>query len=98
MRGRRCCGRPSSSVRRASEWSLQFPERPGALLNFLKKLGKQFNISLFHYRNHGAAYGRVFVGLQVPADKQEQLLSYLKDLNYPYWDESENTAYQLFLR
>ncbi len=91
-------GHAPATVDNEQVYRFEFPERPGALLNFLKKLGKQFNISLFHYRNHGAAYGRVFVGLQVPADKQEQLLSYLKDLNYPYWDESENTAYQLFLR
>lgn len=91
-------GHTPDSVNDEQVYRFEFPERPGALLNFLKKLGKQFNISLFHYRNHGAAYGRVLVGLQVPTDKQAQLITYLEDLNYPYWDETENTAYQLFLR
>jgi len=79
-------------------YRFEFPERPGALLNFLKKLGKRFNISLFHYRNHGAAYGRVLVGLQIDDDKREQLHGYLEELGYRYWDETENPAYQLFLR
>ena len=81
-------------------WSyrFEFPERPGALLLFLKTLGKRFNISLFHYRNHGAASGRTLVGLQVPEEKLAQLHGYLDELGYPYWDESDNMAYQLFLR
>ena len=79
-------------------YRFEFPERPGALLNFLRKLGKHFNISLFHYRNHGAAYGRVLIGLQVEADKTAQLEKLLEELGYPYWDESSNMAYQLFLR
>lgn len=91
-------GHTPDSVNNEVVYRFEFPERPGALLNFLKKLGKQFNISLFHYRNHGAAYGRVLVGLQVDEEKQAQLLNYLEDLGYPYWDETENTAYQLFLR
>lgn len=76
----------------------EFPERPGALLNFLRKLGKQFNISLFHYRNHGAAYGRVLVGLQVPENKMELLTSVLEELGYGWWEETNNPAYQRFLR
>jgi threonine dehydratase len=79
-------------------YRFEFPERPGALLNFLRKLGKKFNISLFHYRNHGAAFGRVLVGLQVSDDKRDQLHGYLEELGYGYWDETENMAYQLFLR
>ncbi len=79
-------------------YRFEFPERPGALLNFLRKLGKHFNISLFHYRNHGAAYGRVLIGLQVGADKTVQLEKLLEELGYPYWNESSNMAYQLFLR
>ncbi len=79
-------------------YRFEFPERPGALLKFLRTLGKRFNISLFHYRNHGAASGRTLVGLQVSEDKLEQLHGYLDDLGYPYWDETDNTAYQLFLR
>ena len=91
-------GHAPGSVRDERVYRFEFPERPGALLNFLKTLGKRFNISLFHYRNHGAASGRVLVGLQVPADKQSELHGYLDDLGYGYWDESDNTAYQLFLR
>ncbi|MCY0964978.1 threonine ammonia-lyase, biosynthetic [Parathalassolituus penaei] len=91
-------GHAPGSVTDERVYRFEFPERPGALLNFLKTLGKRFNISLFHYRNHGAASGRVLVGLQVPADKQSELHGYLDDLGYGYWDESDNTAYQLFLR
>jgi threonine dehydratase len=79
-------------------YRFEFPERPGALLKFLRKLGKSFNISLFHYRNHGAAYGRVLVGLQITADEREQLQGYLEELGYRYWDETDNTVYQRFLR
>jgi threonine dehydratase len=75
----------------------EFPERPGALLQFLSKLAGRWNISLFHYRNHGAAFGRVLVGLQVPEDSREALYTTLNELGYPYWDESENIAYRLFL-
>lgn len=91
-------GHTPASVNNEQVYRFEFPERPGALLNFLKKLGKQFNISLFHYRNHGAAYGRVLVGLQVPDGKQELLKKTLDDLGYIFWDETQNTAYQLFLR
>jgi threonine dehydratase len=91
-------GHAPGSVTDERVYRFEFPERPGALLNFLKTLGKRFNISLFHYRNHGAASGRVLVGLQVPDDKQAELLGYLDDLGYEYQDETDNTAYQLFLR
>lgn len=76
----------------------EFPERPGALLQFLIKLGAKWNISLFHYRNHGAAYGRVLVGLQVPDEERDVLLRYFHELGYRHWDESHNPAYALFLR
>jgi threonine dehydratase len=75
----------------------EFPERPGALLDFLTRIGSNWNISLFHYRNHGAAFGRVLVGLQIPEGDREQLVSYLDSLAYPYWEESDNPAYRLFL-
>ena len=75
----------------------EFPERPGALFNFLQKLGGRWNISMFHYRNHGAADGRVVVGLQVPAAERPLVPAALAEIGYPYWDESENPAYQLFL-
>ncbi len=74
----------------------EFPERPGALMYFLSSLGNQWNISLFHYRNHGAAYGRVLMGIQVPANEKGHFVKLLKRQDYPFWDETENPAYQLF--
>ncbi len=78
-------------------YRFEFPERPGALLDFLTQIGTRWNISLFHYRNHGAAYGRVLVGLQIPGAERDQLGEYLDTLAYPYWEETDNPAYQLFL-
>ena len=78
-------------------WRFEFPERPGACLDFLNAVGTRFNISLFHYRNHGAAYGRVLVGLQVPRGAARECREALAELGYPHWDESENPAYALFL-
>ena len=75
----------------------EFPERPGACLAFLDAIGSRFNISLFHYRNHGAAYGRVLAGLQVPKGKSRECREALDALGYPYWDERDNPAYALFL-
>lgn len=75
----------------------EFPERPGALLQFLNGLGQRWNISLFHYRNHGAAEGRVLAGLQIPPEEYAQLEHYLNSLNYPWREETDNAAYQLFL-
>ncbi|SEI94283.1 L-threonine ammonia-lyase [Azotobacter beijerinckii] len=75
----------------------EFPERPGALFNFLSKLGGRWNISMFHYRNHGAADGRVVAGLQVPADERHLLPAALEAIGYPWWDETDNPAYRLFL-
>ncbi len=75
----------------------EFPERPGALLNFLSRLSGH-NISLFHYRNHGAAYGRVLIGLQLGKKSKEDLLASLQAVGYPFSEESSNPAYQLFLR
>ena len=75
----------------------EFPERPGALLEFLTSIGKRWNISLFHYRNHGAAFGRVLVGLQIPVKERKELKSYMDKLGYSYWDETDNPAYKLFL-
>ena len=74
----------------------EFPERPGALLNFLSSLGKRWNISLFHYRNHGAAYGRVLMGVQVPDGEQAELHRLLTGIGYRFWEETENPAYRLF--
>ncbi|MGL4997223.1 MAG: threonine ammonia-lyase, biosynthetic, partial [Deefgea sp.] len=75
----------------------EFPERPGALLNFLNGMSDNWNISLFHYRNHGADYGRVLVGIQVPPDEDAEFNAFLTRLAYPYWVETQNLAYQLFL-
>jgi threonine dehydratase len=78
-------------------YRVEFPERPGALLKFLTSLQNRWNITLFHYRNHGAAYGRVLVGMQVPPQERDQLTAQLSTLNYPFWDETGNCAYQAFL-
>lgn len=75
----------------------EFAERPGALLGFLERLGKRWNISLFHYRNHGAAQARVFAGLEVPDDELAGLPQALEAMGYPYWDETDNPAYRLFM-
>ena len=75
----------------------QFPERPGALLNFLVSMGKRWNISLFHYRNHGADYGRVLVGVQVPRNSRKDFRASLEKLGYVYWEETDCPAYNLFL-
>jgi threonine dehydratase len=75
----------------------EFPERPGALFNFLNKLGGRWNISMFHYRNHGAADGRVLAALQVPVSERPLIPATLDAIGYPYWDESDNPAYKLFL-
>lgn len=78
-------------------YRFEFPEKPGALMNFLNTMGEGWNISLFHYRNHGADFGRVLVGIQVPPDEQTQFSAFLAKLAYPYWEETQNPAYQLFL-
>jgi len=78
-------------------YRFEFPERPGALLNFLSQIGNRWNISLFHYRNHGAAYGRVLVGLQVPVDDHKALKEFLNGLGYTWWEETDNPAYKMFL-
>jgi len=75
----------------------EFPETPGALMRFLDNMGHDWNISLFHYRNHGADFGRVLVGMQVPPSELSEFYDFLSKLGYPYWDETENPAYQLFL-
>ena len=78
-------------------YRFEFPEKPGALMNFLDTMGHNWNISLFHYRNHGADFGRVLVGMQVPPEDQQAFADFLQNLGYPYWNESHNPAYQLFL-
>jgi len=78
-------------------YRFEFPERPGALLKFLTESAGRWNISLFHYRNHGAAFGRVLAGLEVPERERSELKTFLNDLGYAYVDESSNPAYQRFL-
>lgn len=79
-------------------YRFEFPERPGALLQFLSTIGNSWNISLFHYRNHGAAYGRVLMGIQAEGGHLERLHSFLAELNYSWNEESTNPAYRQFLR
>ena len=78
-------------------YRFEFPERPGALMRFLNSMAPNWNISLFHYRNHGADYGRILVGLQVPKKEMKVFREFLATLGYRYWDESNHPAYQLFL-
>ena len=75
-----------------------FPERPGALLNFLRAIGTQWNVSLFHYRNHGSEHGRVLAGIQVPPATLTDFLLHINELQYPYTEETDNPAYSMFLR
>ncbi len=79
-------------------YRFEFPERPGALLKFLSVLGGRWNITMFHYRNHGAAWGRVLVGFEATGAQRNELDGYLKAIGYRYWDETSNAAYQMFLR
>ena len=76
---------------------VEFPERPGALMDFLTTLGDRWNITLFHYRNQGSAEGRVLVGFQVSKKDEEKLYHYLNKTGFPFWDESSNKAYTTFL-
>jgi threonine dehydratase len=75
----------------------EFPERPGALMHFLDALGDRWNISLFHYRNHGADFGRVLAGFEIPERDRDQFTEFLEQLGYPYQLELESSAYDLFL-
>lgn len=85
-------------VRDERLFRFNFPERPGALLRFLNHIGGRWNISLFHYRNHGDAYGRVLVGVQVPVKDNAEFQSFLGGVGYNHFEETENPAYRLFLR
>ncbi|HXZ92970.1 MAG TPA: threonine ammonia-lyase, biosynthetic [Burkholderiales bacterium] len=94
---------PWSGDRRATRaanellYRFEFPERPGALMRFLNNMRSDWNISLFHYRNQGADYGRVLVGIQVPPAEMREFRRFLDKLGYPCADESRNPAYRLFL-
>jgi beta-hydroxyacyl-ACP dehydratase FabZ len=78
-------------------YRFEFPERRGALMKFLSSMNPGWNISLFHYRNHGADYGRVLVGMEVPPKDKAKFKAFLADVGYPCADESRNPAYRLFL-
>lgn len=79
-------------------YRFEFPERPGALMKFVGSMSPNWNISVFHYRNNGADYGRIVVGIQVPPDEMKEWQAFLDTLGYQYGDESQNPAYKLFLR
>lgn len=91
-------GRTGGNVEHELLYRFEFPERPGALLRFLNHMGRGWNISLFHYRNHGAAYGRSLVGMQVPPEDEQRFQSFLDEVGYRYWREADNPAYELFLK
>ncbi len=78
-------------------YRFEFPERPGALMQFLESMADTWNISLFHYRNHGADYGRILAGIQVPPRERPAFRQSLRKLGYPHWEETRNPSYRLFL-
>jgi len=94
---RHMVGGRSQQVMNERVFRFEFPERPGALMTFLDLLGERWNISMFHYRNHGAAYGRVMVGIQVPEQDRIPFAEFLQLTQYPFQEETDNIAYQTFL-
>ncbi len=94
---RHMVGGPATGIKDERLFRFEFPERPGALLDFLQAVGTDWNISLFHYRNHGSDHGRILAGIQVPPDEAEELESHLSKLGYAHWEESDNPAYVMFL-
>jgi len=94
---RHMVGGRSSTVANERLFRFEFPERPGALLDFLNAIGTDWNISLFHYRNHGSDYGRILAGIDVKTTDAAELESHLAALGYPYWEETDNPAYSMFL-
>jgi threonine dehydratase len=94
---RHMVGGPAPDVRDERIVRFEFPERPGALMTFLDTLGGRWNISLFHYRNHGADFGRVLVGFEVPNAEESAFAAFLGTLGYPYLREADNEAYRRFL-
>jgi threonine dehydratase len=94
---RHMVGGRAPGARNELMYRFEFPERPGALMRFLDSMSQTWNISLFHYRNHGADYGRVLVGIQVPPEDKQAFHTFLDKLGYAWWDENDNPAYRLFL-
>lgn len=94
---RHMVGGSAASIKNERLFRFEFPERPGALLDFLKAIGTDWNISLFHYRNHGSDHGRILAGIQVAEDESAELEEHLAELGYPHFEESKNPAYAMFL-
>jgi threonine dehydratase len=94
---RHLVGGRAREIKNERIYRFEFPDRPGALMKFLNSMSHHWNISLFHYRNHGADYGRVLVGIQVPPEEKAEFDAFLNQLDNHYWDESKNPAYKLFL-
>ena len=94
---RHMVGGRTPGVKNERLFRFEFPERPGALLDFLDAIGTDWNISLFHYRNHGSDYGRILAGIDVPPDETSELERHLSELGYAHWEESDNPAYSMFL-
>ena len=94
---RHIVGGRASSLKDERLYRFIFPERPGALMKFLNTMPTDWNISLFHYRNHGSDFGRVLVGMQIPKNQTATLPQYFKELGYRHWEETTNPAYKLFL-
>ncbi|MCC2680508.1 MAG: L-threonine ammonia-lyase [Nitrosospira multiformis] len=94
---RHLVGGHARDVKNEIVYRFEFPDRPGALMQFLNSMSHHWNISLFHYRNHGADYGRVLVGMEVPPEEKADFKAFLAQLDNRYWDETQNPAYKLFL-
>ena len=94
---RHMVGGHAPGVKNEQVFRFIFPEKPGALLNFLTQMGENWNISMFHYRNHGADFGRVLIGIQIPPEENNDFLEFLDEIGYDYENETDNPAYKLFL-
>ena len=95
---RHMSGGTSALAGEERSYHFEFPERPGALTHVLGQMHQDWNISLFHYRNHGADDGRMLVGIQVPETERALFQQFLDSIGYPHVDESEHPAYRLLLR
>ena len=94
---RHMVGGRSAGIANERLFRFEFPERPGALMDFLDAIGRDWNISLFHYRNHGSDWGRILAGIDVPPQETAELEAHLARLGYAHFEESENPAYEMFL-
>ena len=86
-----------ASIKNEQLFRFEFPERPGALLGFLNAVGNEWNITLFHYRNHGSDFGRILTGIEATSTQMRKLEKHLSKLGYRYWKENSNPAYGMFL-